>query len=418
MKNWIKKIYDKCANQEIQIINSSILLLGATIAGVASIIPPFDTWLKSNNIYQMVSYFYIASIGLTVHSIFNRVGKIKPDDHVFHSVKSMDKILSRLDDDLAVDIYFGLDNEIILKQLLKFLKEHDYISFKYRIFIKTCLINSINEESDLSLINFNLSCNLPEMILINSKQNNLNSITNSYFIRCSTNNDIEFLSLNSDDEIMKTLTENIFENVKSIHLSNLFISKTMRYIFESNSSSLANLIENQYLEIYGRDTFFKYMIDIMQNSTSNIFAIDFIPPKFWLEHNYTHEYGLAHKSIGTDIKQRIHIIDLERISSLKKTEKDNEINLYKLYAAFMKECGVQLFFLDVKFFDTAKYEKRGSLVVENECVFVAINPSDGAPLGEIDFNIEKVLKYKQRFDDCLGHARLSDEFIDTTLSKI
>lgn len=417
MKNTIKKFSEKFVNQKIQIINFAILILGTIISGIASIVPPFDTFLKDNNVYQMVCFFLIASIGLTVYSIFDRLSKIKPDNHLFHSVKSIDKILSRIDDDLIVDIYFGIDNELLLQQLLKFLKRHNDISSKYKIFIKTCLINSVNEESDLSLLNFNLSCNLPEMILIHSKHNNLDHITKSYFIRFSTNNDIEYLTLDSDDEIMQTLTENIFENVKSIHLSNLFISKTMRYIFESNSSSIANLIEKQYLEIYGRDTFFKYMIDIIQNSTSDIYAIDFIPPKFWIEHNYTHEYGLAHKSIDA-IKKRIHIIDLDKINSLKKTEKDNEIKLYKEYAKFMKECQVQLYFLDVKYFDTAKYEKRGSLVVENECVFVAINPSDGAPLGEIDFNKEKVIKYKQRFDDCLGQARLSDDFIDNTLINI
>ena len=82
------------------------------------------------------------------------------------------------------------------------------------------------------------------------------------------------------------------------------------------------------------------------------------------------------------------------------------------------ECCVELFFLDHNKFDTQKYEKRGSLILENECVFVAINPSNGAPKGEIDFNPSTIKTYKDRFNDCKTHAEPADDFYRNTLSKI
>lgn len=410
---------EKIVNKKIQAINAVILLTNTTISAIAAVIPPIDTWFEENNIYTMLCYALATSIGLMVFSIFECVTNIKPPENSYKQLKELGKLLSQLDDERHVDIYFGLKDVNLLNQLIDFLTQHTSISSKYQIYVESCMIANINDENCFSLYNFNICYNLPKIILINANQNNFNEQSQLFFIRCTEDNEFEYISLNPDDEIMFTLTNNFLSQVKSIHISDLFISQAMKYIFDANCLAINNLIDNKCLEIYGRDAFFKYMTDLLKSFTSSVYAVDFIPPKFWIDDKYTREYGLAHKSLTSIVKQRIHIIDLERINLLNKSSKLKEIENYKKYASFMKnDCGVQLFFLELSKFDSIKYEKRGSLILDSECVFVAINPSDGAPIGEIDFNTQKINYYKERFDECIKAARPADDFINEILLKI
>lgn len=413
------KLTEKLVSQKIQNINAIVLLSCTLISAIVSLIPPIDNWFTENNIYIMVCYTLATSIGLMVFSIFERVNKIEPSGNHYKPLKEVGKLLNRLDDNICVDIYFGLDDQLLFNQLIDFLNLHTNISDKYHIYIKSHVISKINNENLFKSYNFNLSYDLPEIILIHAKHANPEDELQSYFIRYSQNNEFEYLSLDSKNEILLTLTKNFFNNVKSIYLSDSFISKAMKYIFETNSLELENLINNKCLEIRSRETFFKYMIELLKGFNSNIYAIDFILPKYWLNYNYNREYGLAHKGVTAKIKQRIHIVDLNRIKAMDPNKKIKEIESYVNYTNFMRnECGVQLFFLELDKFDSMKYEKRGSLVLENECVFVAINPSDGAPLGEIDFNDDKIKLYKERFNDCLKSAQEAEKFINEIFSKI
>lgn len=367
----------------------------------------------------MVCFVLATTVGIMVFSIFEHVYKIKPLENKYIPVKELGKLLSRLDDNLSVDVYFGLEDVSLLNQLIKFLDSHTTISNKYQIFIRSCMVTSITDEKIFSNYNVFLSCNLPKIILINAKQLNSTNSKQSFVIRSSISGDFEYIEIDSEDEITLTLMDNFFAHVKSIRLSDLFMSKTMNYIFETNCSTLSNLADKKCLEINSRDAFFKYMTDILKNCTSNIYAIDFIEPKYWLEHIYTREYGLAHKNVNSKTKQRIHIIDLDKIKKLSDKEKKELVNIYSDYISFMKnECGVDLFFLNLDNFDSERYEKRGSLILENECVFVAINPSVGAPKGEIDFNLATINRYIDRFNDCKKYAEPADDYYRNTLSKI
>ena len=417
------KFTDVIISKKIQSINIGILLGCTVISAIATIIPPVDMWLKNNNVYVMVCYILATSIGIMVYSIYEYVCRIKPFGNAYRPVKELGKLLSRLDDDLCVDVYFGLNDAFLLNQLIVFLEQHTSIASKYKVYIEYRLIDSIINENYFLDYHFNLCCNLPKLILVHAKQNDSNdTICNEaqlFFVRCSAENEFEYIAVDSDDEIMLTLTDNFLYQVKSIHLSDSFISKSMRYIFDTKCSTLDNLISNKCLEIYSRDTFFKYMTEILTDFTSNIYAIDFILPHFWLEHNYTQNYGLAHKSVIASVKQRIHIIDLEHIKALSELEKKKIVNDYSKYITFMRdECDVELFFLELSKFDCIKYEKRGSLILDDKCVFVAINPSDGAPMGTIDFNHQQITRYKRRFDDCLKIAQQADRFIQNILLKI
>ena len=416
MKN---KFIEKIISRKIQSINAGVLLLCAVLSTFATLIPPIDSWLKDNNIYVMLCYLLATLIGAMVFSIFEHVCRLKPIENSYQPIKELGKLLSRLNDDLCVDVYFGLDDTALLNQLIEFLNRHISISSKYQIFIQSSMIGSIGNENYFSSYHFNLSCNIPNVILIHAKHNSYDNVAQSFFIRHSANGEFEYIAMDSEDEIMHTLTDIFFDHVKSIHLSDSFVSKAMRYIFDINCSTHNDLIDNKCLAIYGRDVFFKYMTDILENCTSNIYAIDFIRPEYWIDYNQTREYGLAHKDIKATEKQRIHIIDLESIKNLSDADKSKEIIIYNQYATFMRnDCGVQLFFLELSRFDSIKYEKRGCLILDNECVFVAINPGDGAPMGEIDFNVQKINKYKDRFDDCLKSAHPADEFLQNILSKV
>lgn len=413
----MNKFTEKLVSRKIQIINVGVLLFCTVISAISSLIPPIDTYFKNNNIYVAICYVLATTIGLMVYSIFEYIHNVKPLDKSYRPVKELGKLLNRLDDDLTVNVYFGLDDIDLLDQLIFFLNTHTTISKQYHIYMRSCLIKQIRDENYFNEFNFYLSCNLPELILIHTNPQN-NDSAKSYFIRCSENNALEYIAIDSENDIIHTLSKNLFTHINSIYLSDPFISKAMPYIFDTNCSSLNNLISNKCLVVRGRDAFFKYMTDILKNFNSNVYAIDFILPRFWLEHNYTKEYGLAHKNI-MGIKQRIHIIDIERIKTLNRQDKANEIEVYKNYAEFMKkDCNVQLYFLELSEFDSIKYEKRGSLILSKECVFVAINPSDGAPLGEIDFNVEKIESYMNRFDDCMKKAQAADDYIKNILTKI
>jgi hypothetical protein len=150
------------------------------------------------------------------------------------------------------------------------------------------------------------------------------------------------------------------------------------------------------------------MADILKHFNSNLYAIDFIPPRFWLNDPYTKSYGVAHKGVIADKKQRIHIIDIKEIKHSLKEKRNKIINDYMNYISFMtNDCDIDLYFLDKVKFDVSKHEPRGSLVLDCKCVFVAINPSIGAPFGEIDFNPSIIKQYKERFEFYLSKAEKS-----------
>ena len=117
------------------------------------------------------------------------------------------------------------------------------------------------------------------------------------------------------------------------------------------------------------------------------------------------KYAASHASAKGN-KCRVHIYEKNNLGG-----GDWGIESYEGYAKCMKNAGVTLKFLDMSFFNRSKFETRGSLIIDQTIVAVAINPIDGAPFGELSYSDEIIRSYTERFNELWPIGEESDFFI-------
>ncbi|MEW8285688.1 MAG: hypothetical protein AB2697_06865 [Candidatus Thiodiazotropha endolucinida] len=174
-----------------------------------------------------------------------------------------------------------------------------------------------------------------------------------------------------------------------------FISK--KHIHDQDS-----LLRQRKVSLRSRVDFFELATELVKVSRHSLQAVDFFKPNHWLNDISARKYGEAH-GVEAGTKERVHVYNLDEAKRLA--------NEYDEFVRLMDSKGVTLYFLNENLFDTNLYEKRGSLIIDENCVIVAINPSQGASFGEVDFNPLMVEDYGKRFRDLKDISQSAQEFL-------
>ena len=413
INEWVHKTFLKDYIQVVSFWLMCILAVGAVVLSILSatgILP----WALVRNVNIAILLVLITDIGLMVYTILEQVDrKLLPQDRDYKKEKSIKSFFLKIDGNLKVEVFLGLDNsKKIFTELISFLNSVQCNNRKcickenFSIYVNYDMIENIPNGNHT----FFLTYNLPKNNLIITKSES-NSIQDIYYIKNNTPF-FEYVKLKRLDNILISIIDNFFNHIQTIKISDSFSANSMRYLFSSKCLVLDKLINDKFIQLESKEVFFTHMTDILNFYTGNLYAIDFIPPHCWLEDINTKNYGLAHKNIqGT--KQRIHVIDIETIKNASPTNKKKMKQNYEKYITFMTtECLVELYFLELSDFDTTKHEKRGRLILDNKCVFIALNPEEGAPLGEVNFNIDTINQYKAKFDNYFPKIKTTENIIN------
>ncbi|MBW7914667.1 MAG: hypothetical protein H3C54_13435 [Taibaiella sp.] len=166
--------------------------------------------------------------------------------------------------------------------------------------------------------------------------------------------------------------------------------KLVTLFHKKNDVERTRLNENKKLIVTSRNDFFDYAVALIESAERSLLAVDFIPPELWISDPLVVAYADAHRGLKTFEKQRIHIYQTETLDAEKKAA-------YRNYIELMDTLNIELFFLEEKLMDTNQFEKRGSLIIDNCCCIIVINPDIGAKFGEIEFNQISIGDYEKRF---------------------
>ena len=413
----MKNITEHLVTKKIQWINAVVLLSCTALSAVTTVIPPIKAWCLANNVYMMVCYVLATSVGLMVFSIFERIRKIEKEiqsDSLIEyiSFESVKQQLSSFVNANKIYIYIGIRDNAFFKDLFEYLSTNKILSQKAHVHVVPFIIPDYDEKKFESL-NVYLTQSFGETIMfLADGHENKNSIV---VLQRKNGSDNSFEGITTKkDSIFTDMYKNIYFNnfdTNRLQIKSMFILQSLECILKHYNNRIDNIFSKKTVRLDSREQFYKQMCEILKNCSESLYAIDFMPPSFWINNYLTRQYGLAHKDVKGSIKKRIHIVDLDNIKKLNAEEKQRHIQDYQKYIVLMAECKVELYFLDYKNYDRQTYKVRGCIVLDEKCVFVAINPMEGIEYGNIDFNIEKINHYLGIFHNYYNIAISSEEFL-------
>lgn len=212
-----------------------------------------------------------------------------------------------------------------------------------------------------------------------------------------------FAKLNPSESYTTQLISNASELDKNnIRVTNL-TRPIIEYIADKTDTQRHNAIRNEKLELTNT-YFFTVASEISKLAEKSICAIDFIPPITWTADPVMKKFIDAQKQ-SQGKKQRVHVFN----SALIYSNKDS-LTHYQDYVELMHNADIEVKFFDLSLFDTHKYEPRGSIIIDDTIVAIAINPGTGVPFGEICYSSQIISSYRERFDDIWNSSIKPNEF--------
>lgn len=385
---------------------ASIIVLFVIAIGnaLATQIPSLNAWFIQNNIYQTSTWVFVFFILYQLVKIsLKQEEDTKKDYNLYHSYHLHDVLLKYKTTD-EVRIFCGSNGRMIWDKIsdlksLKFKKvllyfkpsnisdfteprfKYDTLEVKYSEVPSNYLfVTGYSEDGDCYLCDLITSNNSKAGYTILDLSNSVNH--RGVFI-----------------DLFNSLAKN-----NSVSLNEYLVISIFDFITKRHLNDTDSLIRQRKISLKSRVDFFDLATRLVRKSKNSLYAVDFIKPKYWISDNSANKYGAAH-AVDVESKKRIHIYNLEEAKTSQST--------YMKYIEMMESYGVELKFLDENNFDTSIYEKRGTLMIDTNCVIVAINPTEGATFGEVDFNPSTVDSYMRRFKDIDSIALTRDQFIET-----
>lgn len=190
----------------------------------------------------------------------------------------------------------------------------------------------------------------------------------------------------------------IFENSGSheFYIDNIVTFQFVKSVAISADELMFDIFNENPIRSLDRNRLFEIAAAVIGVAESSLKAVDFIPPRDWNNVPALIRYADAH-GINVDEKVRIHIFPNENYIFDEKIE-------YEKYVKKMKGLKVDLRFLEEKRLLDLGHEARGSLVVDDRAIVVAVNPKVGAPTGEITIDRRYLEDYARRFNDIVEAA--------------
>ena len=427
-KNKKTALWNKAENI-IRIASFIIFVIFSIICFVISLIPNAQDWLTESDVFNKaiwvilpLAYTLIFFTAKDSSKASDGIEELemklnnKCDSRRFYSI---DSVISYFDNkDGRNNIYIYENNKDIAIALVKLLKKSSYRDKNLYLDYRMADSDDFIENDFFKDCNVFLAKGLVPGIIVETLDNS-GKVCETAFIRY-VNGIFESIYI-SDDNIISQLIESYIEQSKkiSIKLKTKFSYETLSYFIEFNDIENSELSSNKIgFKISTRSNFFTNMSEVIKKSEQSVRCIDFIPIGTWFEDTQTNEYGKAHLQIKHDNVERIHIFDTDEYDSLDRTAKANTICLLKRYCDFMADNRINLYFVSQKEFLNRNYEMRGSAIVDDQCVFMAINPEKGTTYGEISFKEDVVKDYIERHSVIRSIAIESSIYIKNLEDKI
>lgn len=407
-----KLVFDYNSKKTIEI--TMFIIMG--VNALSSIFPPINKFFLDNNIYLLSIWAItglviaqIIKIRFDIENLSKRDFK-KLNINKFTHTKLQDIIREFKSDD-NIHIFFGFNDFKLFNELIQILNQYKFNNVN--LYATPPVIDKLSINA-FEYYNIYLIDGLDFSIALFSMKGK--EINKCLFVTtkddtCSINNEYCCLQIKDDRELISPYEHIYFKyfTENSLKADSDFMVKAISYILFSHKKSISSIYKNRYFKITTRNTFYNYIIDIMNNAKKSLIAVDFIQPRFWIEDDLTNKYAYAHSKTGA-IKKRIHIYNTNDFLVDIYTKEEVK-DYYLKYIELMQINEVELYFLNETNINKHLYEMRGSLAIDNECVFIAINPQDGISFGEFDFNEDIVNYYLDRFNDFYKKSLTTEEFI-------
>jgi len=381
-------------------ITKILLFLLLLLHIVARFIPPLKDFLKNNGIYDAVVLGATLLIVTQLDIIIANIKISLANPFKKKSITSASSIIDKVQNYDYINFYIGTYDEAIVKALLENTK-FDNINIKYylnpEILNKFDITTLIGKKSLFYISNVPIDSIVVLYFIADScdQLEIIRPLRNGKFYSVEVKNDSEFINAFQQNYA------NCYERKNSFDINNQLVCKLVTYFHKKRDDELVGLFNNSNLNIALRSQFFEYGIELVKIAKHSLLAVDFIPPELWVNDPIVRQYADVHK-VNVPTKKRIHIYNADKIKI--------KHSAYLEYMRLMKEARVDLFFLDEKNFDRGKYEKRGTLIIDNCCGIIAINPEDGATFGEVELNPFRINEYNKRFEEIYKKVITKEEF--------
>jgi hypothetical protein len=370
---------------------------------IVSFVPDFNKYFIDNNIYMASGWSVIFLILINIHKVLEYISKI--GTCYSYQCNDISEIIYKFKNYNKVRIFFGLETFHIWEKISK---KVDLNFNNLEIYFDPMIIKDY--KSPLFKVKNLEVCftDLPRNYIYISGYSNSCELCN---LIVEEDNSLSVIDLSKEHK-NKFIFDNLFKRIteeNKISLNDKLKTKALYFLIDKSKKANKELIKEQNISLSNREEFLQIATILVENAEKSLYAIDFIGPQYWTnKKDSAYKFGDAHKIKISGSKKRIHIYNFDTFD--KKHPDLNSLNLYIEYINFMEERKVELQFLPEKDFDKEKYEKRGSLIIDNKSVIIAINPEDGARFGEVSFKEKDLISYKSRFDDIDEMAISSEEF--------
>ena len=368
-----------------------------------SIYKPFDAFLKANNVYNATLWLLGSLFLIQLDKILDELKNIQNKVFKRHLNFSVEDLVKRTATFDQLYVFYHLNNDKLLNKLLygkNFgLKQSINIYINPKI-IKSIPLNRLNRTNYEYYIAEvpNGYCTI--FCLNNDKVMRMETVKNYH-----NRKGLFSLELKNDEELLSSYFESYSQSYiqKNLDLSNPLLVTLIGEFQDNYEQEMESLFEAKNLKAKTRDKFFQYAISLVNSAKKSFKAVDFIGPEIWTSDYHGKNYAQAH-SVDIPIKIRIHVYD--------KTLLESKSSDYRNYINVMTQVGVELLFCSIEVFERKQFEKRGSLVVDDSCVIVAINPDKGAHNGIMDFSKRDIDEYKERFEQLRANSISKSDFIN------
>lgn len=366
------------------------LVIVALANGIATQWPFLDDIFKKSNVYQASAWVIVPLILYQLRKISRGQDELGKRTSSFCHVRDIGDVAYKYRTADAVTIYCGSENRDIWNKIANM---RGIEISKLSLYIRPGRLESVLEPTFSSMEYKIHYADIPNgYMLASGHQSDGTLLMCDLVVQDSQDGGYWKLDLSADKNQARIFI-NLFESAAQstgVPLKDYLALGIFTFITRKHLHDQDSLLRQRKVNLRSRVDFFDLATDLVKVSKLSLIAVDFFKPKHWLSDPSARKYGEAH-AVNIATKKRIHIY--------KHEEAKLAVNDYRAYVEFMEQRNVELLFLDEKLFDTAIYEKRGSLIIDESCVVVAINPSEGAAFGEIDFNPNIVESYKKRFFD-------------------
>lgn len=424
----INALWSKAENV-IRIASFIIFVVFSIVCFIISLVPNVQDWLTDNDVFNKTIWVFLPLAYTLIFLSAKDSSKTSDDIESLELTlknqcnsrrfSSIEAVISYFDNkECKNNIYIYENDKNVIASLVKLLEKTSYnnknLYLDYRMAEKDGFFNN----DFFKNCNIFLAKGLAPGIIVETLDND-GKICETAFIRF-VNGFFDCVYI-SDGNIIAQLIESYIEQSKriAIKLKTRFSYETLSYFIGFNDIENSELSSDKIgFKISTRTNFFTNMCEVIKQSEQSVHCIDFIPIETWFDDAQTNEYGKAHSHIKHSNVERIHIFDYVAYSELNETKKAAAICKIKEYCDFMSSNNIKLYFASQQDFLNRNYEMRGSAIIDDQCVFMAINPEKGATYGEISFKEDVVKEYMDRHSTIKSLAIEPLEFIKSLEDKI